>query len=223
MIADLIGKLVIAIEEMIKAKKEYNRQLFENFIDPIYVTFDEINNEYLTSFAKYKELILNDKCSLTEDSYLFSIIKNDSLFSKRLRIKMNGAFRRSYDDDLLTGFIYSIANYLSVANDDFECNTIRLNLEEELKEIFALDLNSNKYRCRYIMSNLKIPYDSKLNETEIDQICKKYKIDLADSHKIKKIKKYLALDSIDLLVNDINKSYSLVNDEYNYLKTNLLK
>jgi len=227
MIQDLIGKLASIVGEMIIYNRESKRKLFYDFIDPAFSFFEEIHEEYLISFKKYRKLILSSKCPLTEDSPIFGIIEEDSLFSKNTRSRINGMTNVLSDDDNLNNFIYSINFYLLLVGrgrtiDELNSNAIRKDLIGNLKMIFALNMNSDKYVWRRIMFRLSISYNELLNETEVGQVCRNFNIDVIDSLKIEKLKAHLAIYSLDKCIEGMQDRYAIVNDEYNKLKKNLL-
>ena len=116
MIIDLVDKLIDRLIQLVKHKQELSRNLFTNFIEPIYLQFEAIHQQYLISFKGYRDFLKETNTSIES---LVDKIKEDKLFNegKRRKIYASSKFSdnlsRGSNDQLVDSFILQIQKYLN--------------------------------------------------------------------------------------------------------------
>jgi len=108
MVIDLVDKLIDRLIQLVRYKQELSRNLFTNFVEPIYLQFEAIHQQYLTSFKTYRDLLKETNTSIES---VVDKIKEDKLFNEGQRQKIY-ALSRSSDDQLIDSFIFHIHEYL---------------------------------------------------------------------------------------------------------------
>jgi hypothetical protein len=169
MIVNLLDRLISRCIELKKHSIEIKKNLFVEFVNPIYLDFETIHNEYLKSFKKYRSIIKSSDDFSTICDSLCENIEEDILFNATLRVKML-ELTGSMDEDILDSFILHIKNYIFVPSDivfgnegiELDDGTIlitnqvyRNNLIEELKEINE-KYNSNEKKMNALIELDKI-------------------------------------------------------------------
>lgn len=107
MILELTLKLIDRLIQLGERREKINRNLFTDFVSPIFSDFEKIHEEYLASFRKYREMIKMDESR----EQLEDRIKEDMLFTASSRSKLRNLEERR-TDPTLGKFIQSIASYI---------------------------------------------------------------------------------------------------------------
>ena len=148
---DLITKLIDRFIQLAKQRKEQNRSLFSDFVQPMLETFKEVHKDYLKSFDEYLRII-KEADSLEQAIETMSIqIDRDALFSSINREDL-WSMRRLHDNKALSGLLESIIYYLDyVVLDMYEVqivptNRIRYGFRREIKSIAFEDVRRDNWR-----------------------------------------------------------------------------
>jgi hypothetical protein len=88
MIIDLVDKLIERCLQLAKHHREVNRNLFSDFVDPIYSQMEEIHKNYLDSFQKYRALIKSTNEPFDANHQILDLIREEHLFSEGRRLKI---------------------------------------------------------------------------------------------------------------------------------------
>jgi len=119
MLIDLIDKLISRVIDLLKEEQRLKKSLHDDFVMPLMDQFDEIHNNYIQTFIKYRETIKQGASPLNKEHPLFEEIKKDSLSSDSMRVKLRALWRvlsdRSNNSSELMGLLEPIARYLELA------------------------------------------------------------------------------------------------------------
>lgn len=148
---DLIVKLIDRFIQLAKQRKEQNRSLFSDFVQPMLKTFKEVHKDYLKSFDEYRRII-EEADSIEQAIKKTSIqIDRDALFSSINREDL-WSMRRLHDNDALSDLLDSIFYYLDyVVLDMYEIeivptNKIRYGFWRNIQAIASDDARRNNWR-----------------------------------------------------------------------------
>ena len=164
MILDLFLNLIDRCLQLLQVRKTIRVNLFQDYVEPIYSSFDSLHSDYLEAFEKYRESISNST-SLDSGHPVFDLIMKDHVFSKGFRGKLNAMLGNSHDvldkkrinnlDKFIAGIMsYFVWTRFHVFPDKeilMEHNDPRANLIFGLKHIFSADQ-------RYILRFISISY-----------------------------------------------------------------
>lgn len=116
MILTLLDKLIDRCIQLIKHRAEVQRNVFNDFVLPVFSEFEVVHNNYLDTFHKYRQLLkTSDKgCDLTHP--IFDLIKEDIIFTKGQRLKVL-ELARANGTDAVSQFVNSICRYFSAVSD----------------------------------------------------------------------------------------------------------
>jgi hypothetical protein len=103
----LLDKLI----DLVKKREEINRASFSDFLSPAMLGIEAVHNDYLASFARYREILKDKRIPLDANHPVFEKIKEDNLFSQQLRSRMV-ALEPLLDDEIFGEFLKSIHTYL---------------------------------------------------------------------------------------------------------------
>lgn len=142
MIIDLIDKFIDRCIQLVKYNQEIHRGLFYDYVNPIFLEFESIHNNYLKSFHKYRKLIKSGESFPS----ILDMIQEDHLFTEGERHKLLELGRMN-DKPLICPFIHSIHRYLMGTYEPgcYCCNYRRRNLIEDLILILGKNVDI-KYR-----------------------------------------------------------------------------
>lgn len=214
MLLDLMEKLVDKGLQLAKHRREMSKQLFDDFIQPIYSDFEAVHNNYLKSFQEYRNLIISfsEPPDIDQVKSLTNKIRNDFLFSEGNRKKVIAFTNPEHYNDNLESFLNSIRRYLlETTGEGFDLHTYD-------QKVFTGFYNS----IRYFLTG-KTPHSGSTTKV----MGRKNIINEAESTdlNIKKdpslIKKGL-LKIVDRYIIDIQNHYGNVAKEYAKIKTGLL-
>lgn len=111
MIGTIVEKL---LDRMILLRREHKlaeREQFSRCVEPVYVDFEAVHNNYLNSVARYREILLHYSGPLDGRHPIFIKLVEDSIASQHLRNKLV-AFRNGATPSSLEGFFQAIFRYL---------------------------------------------------------------------------------------------------------------
>jgi hypothetical protein len=112
----LIDRLVA----LVKRREEVNRAIYTDFIVPIFKDFEALHNNYITTFADYRESLVNTAVPLSQGHPVFAQIRADSLFSQHLRAKFPRADVIENSDRYVRAICWSVIAYLNAVQTDHE-------------------------------------------------------------------------------------------------------
>ena len=148
---DLITKLIDRFIQLAKQRKEQNRSLFSDFVQPMLETFKEVHNDYLKSFDEYRRII-EEAVSLEQAIEKMSIqIDRDALFSSINREDL-WSMRRLHDNNALSDLLESIFYYLDYAVLDMyevelePTNMIRYGFRHKIQAIASDNMRRDNWR-----------------------------------------------------------------------------
>lgn len=108
MLLTLVDKLIDRCIDLVKHKQEVNRSLFSDFVEPAYIQFEIVHNDYLETFRSYRGKLKDGNESLAK---LIDKIKEDNLFSENQRHKLYALAKPA--DPLVGKFVRGIYCYLT--------------------------------------------------------------------------------------------------------------
>lgn len=147
---ELFLKLMEKLVELAREKKKANRSLHDDFVLPLMKQYEELHNQYVSTFQEYGSLINAELPEFTVNNHVFAKIKSDILWSHTNREKLwamssplinSQASLRSLapPNDKLERFIYHLYHYIISVHDMAEesemSNIQRYGLLESLKII----------------------------------------------------------------------------------------
>jgi hypothetical protein len=243
MVGDIIALVDLILNRRDKVK-ENKQNYLNNFIEPVFSQFKIVHNNYLETFNSYRSEI--------ESSQKFNIniivnkIKKDSLFSQNLRSELLAPLR----EELASEFISAIYNYLqlpyliahnsviSPANiareslirvleliDQLTPEVIIRELEiSDIEELFLpLEISNPGYtKTKFIIDSISLNFVG--GNVDLEAVISNKSNDLEKvTREQDEIKKILALGCIDVLVNQIQESYSHVVQIYWQQKSKIIE
>ena len=129
MFVELADKLIGRILELIKHKRQSDRELFFDLVQPVYDEFSALHAEYLGTFRKYRELARFKSCSIDD---LIDLIHEEHLFSEGQRVKLS-LIPTIFVDNRLEPFASMMHEYLTRPDFDGPEQRWRLGLLMGLK------------------------------------------------------------------------------------------
>jgi hypothetical protein len=232
-IRDIIA-FIDFIEERLRRRTENQRNIIKDFVNPVFQLFEKVHDDYLKTFYEYKEKIRSAKP--LKLALIIEEIKKDKLFSESFRAELLSTL--SAEDALINEFLLEINEYLEspkvfFSNSSQPWSNIR---RDGLIKIFnwidnltpELVINSgllgeiqncvnNKKTTDIsgkIFSSLELTIRS--SEYEINQINNPdYQICVNRVEiQLDEIKKFLAIQCIDFILNQTQENFNLVVQSY---------
>lgn len=110
----LIDRLLGRLIDLEKEKRDDRRALFTDCVAPTYAAFEEVHRDYLSSLARYREVLQVDPpLEAAAWTRVLAELQNDSRFSAHLRHKTLIQARRIAEMDAqCSGFLREILLYL---------------------------------------------------------------------------------------------------------------
>lgn len=108
---DLILKLIDRCIALAKRREESNKEVYSNFVAPIFDDFEEVHKNYLESIRRYRDLLKDSDIALNENHPIFEELWGDSLFSASIRAKVQEVISLKYDP-IIGKFIEAIERYI---------------------------------------------------------------------------------------------------------------
>jgi hypothetical protein len=97
--------------DLVKTRKEINRALFLDLVQPAFQAFEAVHTDYIDSLMRYNTRLADTKVPMDLDHPVFDEIDLDSLKSGHLRTKLKD-FRPKDSSPKLTKFLTAIDFYL---------------------------------------------------------------------------------------------------------------
>jgi len=189
---DLVFSLIDRLIQLVEHHQKVQKDMFEDFVEPIFSEFEKVNNQYLESFRKYREMVRSSE-KLDNSHPIFSVVEDEILMTSAQRVKLEELSRFS-DDPLYGAFISSIQYYMTgnIESAEFFIGFDKIPDDQEVQ--------SNIFRSSFLQG---------LGE-------------IAASASSESDKKQLALESLRYLISSLNKRYLKVSREYAELKKRLI-
>jgi hypothetical protein len=108
---DLLLKLIDRLIALAKKRSEINRELFNDFVQPAFQTFEIVHADYIESLTRYSARLADKTFGLNLDHPVFRDIELDSLKSEHLRTKL-ADFKPVESPPKLKPFLIAIDFYL---------------------------------------------------------------------------------------------------------------
>jgi uncharacterized protein with ParB-like and HNH nuclease domain len=110
MIVDLIDKLIDRVIHLVETEKKQRKELFEQFVDPVFKLFEEVHKDYLESFERYRKLLSDPTTDIT---IVIETIRKDNLFTQNQRAKLK-ALADVSEDSVVDPFVRYLHLYLTI-------------------------------------------------------------------------------------------------------------
>lgn len=186
--------LIRLTKELAGKSKEQKKLYFDQFIEPIWISFNNIHQDYKKGFKKYS--LLSKKLRKKDTSHirygtditdineeLIREIIMDSLYTEDIRIELNSLMKMipKNQDEKMTTFLHSIRSYFSL-NKKLEKNETdpRFQSEETIK---ANELITNfklrQVRVQYIPNSCRYLLLAEFQKILNPEIKDSYSIDLS--------------------------------------------
>ncbi len=154
MISETLG-LFELLRTLVQRKSELDKEYFENFVQPIWLTFDTVHDNYVNSFLKCKNYLEGDDPQI-EKSYesLIKILENDSIIYSDSRQELEKMIKYlpsgvgKVKEQLLSEFIKAIYNYFA----DYGMKSLRDMMVLTLYRLNKSDIDPK--RAEYVVSTM---------------------------------------------------------------------
>lgn len=189
---DLVFSLIDRLIQLVEHHQKVQKDMFADFVEPVFSEFEKVNSQYLESFRKYREMVRSSE-KLDNSHPIFSVVEDEILMTSAQRVKLEELSKFS-DDPLYGAFISSIQYYMTgnIESAEFFIGFDEIPEDEPMQ--------SNVFRFSFLQGLGKIA--ASVN-SEAD-------------------KKQLALESLQHLISSLNKRYLKVSREYAELKKRLI-
>jgi hypothetical protein len=108
---DLLLKLIDRLIDLAKRREEVNREMFVDFVQPAFETFEVVHADYIESMTRYSARLADKTFKMDPDHPVFGDIEIDSLKSEHLRTKL-ADFKPANAPSKLKPFLTAISFYL---------------------------------------------------------------------------------------------------------------
>jgi hypothetical protein len=121
---ELTEKLVDRCIQLFREKSSNKKRLFDEYVKPIYDSFDKIHATYLDTFLRLRSAIgektisIYDLVDQIEAEYLFTEGQREKLRRITGINHVSGNIKPKYETELIGDFLYSIHCYLTVPYSD---------------------------------------------------------------------------------------------------------
>lgn len=226
MLVQAIDKLIDRIIQLFQYQEKVRKETLENYIDPIYVLFEQIHNEYLKDFRKYREMIINSKSPLNASHPLFDLIKTDSLYSQDQRGKLEALIdplmrlreSKSENEKLIGILLWEITGYIRVTNSNFRIIVSEWEPDIDLNSLNKMDGNVFDNISELMFQAGSYDMSSNIRRFELT-----YGLKLIFKTNLKEEKKQNeGIKLIDELVRHMQKKYLRITAAYVETRTNLM-
>jgi len=112
---DLVLKLIERCIALVKRREETNRTMYTDFIAPAFADLAAVHRNYLDSFQRYRDMIMNADFVLNRQHPVIDTVAKDGLFSADLRSKISTIYELR-SDSVVGNFIEANFNYMNFAS-----------------------------------------------------------------------------------------------------------
>lgn len=217
------------IERILKQEeiwKENRRRTFSEFIDPVFQDFDKVHTEFIDSFEKYRNIILESSQPLNLSHQVFFEIERDSRKTEDQRIKIL-ELSQCIGDPVVGNFINTIKEYIEETYLSIDArmrftNAPRSSLYEILNRAFSEinDANLNNYLSKIQQQQLiLLPACTSI-------VLDEYSSQITANNNpmgVEEFKKIVASATLDKMIELVKERYRNVVSEYAILKNKLYR
>ncbi len=225
------GEAASAVSDWLKrlwdAEGVAKKEQFNRFIDPSFKKFQEILEEYESSFKEYRNA-LSAAESEQDIHRIIEKIEGDLRFTARARIDLLSHLKHS-SDSIFKGFVRAMIEFLvsnegsrsgnaedSLSPSEISTQVIRRGLIDDLKAVMA------PWAAALDPGASAPPIQGNDLEDKLDSMGKSYGIKKGDPNRNEKLRARLAVERLDARTEMMASAYKRVLEEYNKLKTVLL-
>ena len=233
MISDIVALCEFILNRR-NNRREATKDILEDFVDPVFSLYKVVHDDYLQTFRKYQDQIeSNNPLDL---NLIITEIEQDSLFSQNLIDELSASL--ALEDELLGELLEDINNYLK-SPQIFLYSTVRPWSNVKRKSLIELlrwidqatpeiliktglfdDVQNTALTLRDSISSIEAAmrfsgsenYVIGHNEDNLNQ---------ADNIIYETVKRYLALQCINLIVKETHENHAKVVNSYWQLKIKL--
>lgn len=107
----LILSLIDRLIDLVKKRSEVNREMFTDFVQPAFQSFEVVHADYIDSLVRYRTRLGDKNFRLDLEHPVFREIELDSMKSEHLRTKLSD-FKPANASEKLQPFLVAIDFYL---------------------------------------------------------------------------------------------------------------
>lgn len=223
MVFELVDKLVDRIIQLAKFESEQRKKLTDEYVKPVFTEFEQVHAEYLSSFNRYRDLILTDPDPEWIPK-LREILRRDNLFTANYRSKLMQLAEAS-SKSVVERFAFEIQTYL-----------MEVRLVEPLgKQIYPQmiqrwrqgfertlgEIADERWQMVIDPDGARPPLYPEEIQEELNTIKSNYSYSLRNWEADQAVKRACALWSLDKVVGEMQAQYERVCTEYAALKEKL--
>ncbi len=127
----LLTKLIDRLLQLVNARKQQNRDLYESLVAPIIQDMDKVHTDYIASYRKYLSMLDESDTPFDAQHKVFEEIYRDSILTRDLRARLYG-LEELFKADAIGPLIEAVHGYLVPVTDEafvyIDCNVSRDNL-----------------------------------------------------------------------------------------------
>lgn len=195
MVVDLLFKLIDRCIQLKEHRNKRNRNLFTDFVEPIFIDFEKVHKDYVDSYRTYREMINKKKAS----ELVYAKIQEDILFSYSARLKLYRLRSLKYDP-IVGDFIESIFAYVE----------------------YGVYLNDTYWRY-HIVEGDKLFREPRVTNSPRENFISLAMTELTNSANSIKKRREAAVDVVDRCLMNQQRNYAYVLAQYDLLKEQLLE
>jgi len=98
---DLIFRLIDRCIQLAEKRREQNRSIHQDFIEPILADFETVHADYITSFSEYRDLIFTSECPFDTDHPVITKLARDMLLRQQLRARLFAKKKLMSEDPII--------------------------------------------------------------------------------------------------------------------------
>jgi hypothetical protein len=110
-----LHNLLDKCKELLIRRESTSKELYKNFVAPIFADFEAVHRNYIDSFERYRDLIETSDHPLNEKHPVIAAIAKDSLFSDNLRSKIDSLEPVTSESTMVT-FVEAVLYYVNCAS-----------------------------------------------------------------------------------------------------------
>jgi hypothetical protein len=174
MIIEALDKLIDRFLQLMNYRKQQKRELYSNFVEPVFAEFEAVHKNYLDSFKCYRQMLHSSETPLDSHHPVFDKIREDSLFSAEIRAK-TAVILELESDPLIGSFAKAVATYVlgqelytNIVLNGYRSlpNVIRKKIIAGLKSIADLSVSDDEKKSRALAT-----LDKLIEERQEDYLC----------------------------------------------------
>jgi hypothetical protein len=229
MLIDLVDKLADRLIQLVNHKRALRREHLEQFVTPTFEAFNAVHTHYLSSFARYREILRSAEGPLGPSHSLLDLIRTDNLFTQHQRERILQLGGAAEEEEPLP-FMRMIRDYLvdtRVAEDPIAgYRSGRFNNPQHWRRSLLRELEALFDENWQIILDPSFSRPPLYGEDLEDALAEQYRefgIDPAGPRHLDELKAALAVKALDAVVGDMQDAYAQVANEYERLRVVLSK